>query len=137
MSGTLDMNVPMCSTQENPWCDKRATTTFICKVEGREVRMCGPCNAAWKDKARHDPYLLARCPNCTKNRQPEALPRPVIVPSDVEMLGEYTEAAVRAAMERSGVLIDQRENVIRLLKTDLSVWVEVPVARAGAPDAPG
>ena len=124
-------NLPQCQTQENPWCTRRAQHTFICKVEGREVRMCSPCETHWKEQARNDPYLLLRCPNCVKNRTPETLPRPVLTAES--MLGEYTEAAMMEAMRRVGVLADQRANVIKLLKTDLSVWTDSPVrARAGA-----
>lgn len=135
MTSTLDMHVPMCQTQSNPWCTKRAEFSFICKVEGREVRMCGPCNTRWKERATNDPYLLPRCPNCTKGHKPETLPRPVEAPSD--MLGKYTELAIMEAMRRVGVLVDQRESVIHLLKTDLSVWTDSRApARAGA-DASG
>jgi hypothetical protein len=97
--------------------------------------MCGPCHVRWRDLAKLDPYLLPRCPNCTKNRKPETLPRPVEVP--VEMLGKYTEAALMEAMRRVGVLADQRDSVIHILKSDLSVWTDSRVpARAGA-DASG
>lgn len=135
MSSTLDMNVPMCQTQENPWCTKRAEFSFICKVEGREVRMCGPCNTRWKAAAAIDAYLLPRCPNCTRNRSPETLPRPVEAP--VDMLGKYTEIAVMEAMRRVGVLSDQRDSVIRLLKTDLSVWTDSRVPVQAGTDASG
>ena len=126
------MNFPQCQTQTNPWCTKRSEFSFICKVEGREVRMCGPCHDHWKVKAQNDPYLLARCPNCTRNHvATPSLPRPVLTTES--MLGIYTEAALVEAMRRVGVLVDQQKRVINLLKTDLSVWTDSQAnARAGA-----
>lgn len=114
-------NAILCDTPDWPGCQLVAAFSWVCNVEGREVTLCRNCDKMWKDHARTNSSLGVRCPNCAKSAPPEALPRPE---GYTDLLGEYMRIAVDRAMHRAGVLIDQRQAVIKLLDTDMSIWAE-------------
>lgn len=122
----------LCDTPEWPGCQLVAAISWVCTKEGREVTLCRNCDKMWKDHARGNPALGVCCPNCARTVPPAALPRPE---GYKDLLGNYTRIALEEAMRRCGILKDQREAVLKLLDTDMSIWAGAE-ARAGA-DASG
>lgn len=114
-----------CDKQDWPGCTLLANMTWVCTVEGRQVRLCNNCDKAWKQHARGKPDLMVRCPNCSRN-VPE-----IMLPQDEgmhDLLGTYYEHAFNEAMRRAGILEPIRKTVIKILDTDLSIWADAEKA---------
>jgi hypothetical protein len=126
-------NAVLCDTPTWPGCQLIAAHAFVCNVEGREATLCRSCDKMWKEFAKGDPRLSARCPNCSKQLPEATLPRDEGMH---DLLGSYYEHAMTEAMRRAGVLEPTRKAVIKLLDTDLSIWADAekasPVAKAWA-----
>lgn len=120
MTGPLGAAALRCDTQEWPGCTLLAQVSWVCTREGRQVRLCRHCDNEWKQFARGNPVLTVCCPNCSKSLPDIALPRDEGMK---DMLGSYYEAAMREAMRRAGILEPIRNTVIKMLDTDLSIWV--------------
>lgn len=112
----------LCDTPEWTGCEQRAAVAWTCQVEGREVTLCRSCDRLWKDHARRDPRLFARCPNCAKSVPASATEPPKLGMSD--LLGTYLSVAIDRAMHRAGILKPSRDAVLKILDTDMSVWEE-------------
>jgi hypothetical protein len=111
----------LCDTPEWPGCQIVAAIGWICTREGRDVHMCRVCDKNWKEFAKGSPVLRVQCPNCSKELPEVAAPAPVIV---YDMLGDYMAVAVERAMHHAGILEPVRKDVLKILRTDMSVWAE-------------
>jgi hypothetical protein len=92
----------------------------MCPVEGREVALCGPCNAAWRIRAAAEEKLRNRCPLCASAQisvsagvNPAETTRPVLP----VLTGDLADA-LDAAMFQEGLLVDVRRRVLRRLGAD-------------------
>jgi hypothetical protein len=111
------------------WCDVRkehmrraepAVRTITCKVEGRQVDLCGNHSSLWIAKVQARPVLASYCPNCVHlvkiqdDKVPGADTRPLTGP---------LADALDNAMMRSGVLIDKRQMTLRFLAENQDPYV--------------
>ena len=101
----------LCDLRDRPGCQHTAGSTFICKVEGREVALCGNCLRWWREHALANPGLEFRCPNCAPQFLANKETRPANAPAPVLLTGPIADL-IDQSMYRQGILIDIRRRVL-------------------------
>jgi hypothetical protein len=108
-------------------CQGVAIVRWICHIEGREVRLCAPCDRAWKEMASKTANMKLRCPNCASNyhatRQMNGSGEHRTGPADAEPLtGPLADAFTRALLAE-GIPSDARARILARLATDSDPYV--------------
>jgi len=102
--------------EEHPGCERKATTTFVCVIEGREVALCNNCNRIWRERVKLEPEQANRCPLCSKHAIPVTMP--ARQPALGRALAGPVAEIIDDAMFREGLLVDVRARVLRRLATE-------------------
>lgn len=96
-----------------------------CLTEGRQARLCGACLGVWRSRAALDPVLQRRCPGCESAW--ETTKSALVVSQPVQSLPEGPVAAALVhAMLMEGLLVDDRERILRRLQQEAPWLFEVP-----------
>jgi hypothetical protein len=124
--------VNICDSQkaEHPpeHCTLEPSVVWICRIEGREVRHCQPCDAVWKKQANRIPALKQRCPNCAYQYFDSRIPPERDFhtgTSDGEPLEGPLANAIDRAMLAEGVLADTRKRVLARLASDDDSYISM------------
>jgi hypothetical protein len=121
-----------------PDCRIKAEVIWICRVEGREVTLCGPCDQAWKRMANITPALQQRCPHCAskyhESRQISPSGHSTGPLGGLPIEGPLAEA-INRAMLAEGISGDARRRVLTRMAADSDPYIASllrSVASAGA-----
>lgn len=119
-------------------CAGDAVLIMYCQAEGRAVPMCAPCNRAWRERARGDSGLAARCPLCAPSwLATQSSPAVAAVPAPAgTMLSGPVADLLDAAMKAEGLLVDVRQRVLLRLGSEPSLQEGSYAGRLPARDGP-
>lgn len=126
-------NRALCDTPTWEGCTVTADYGFVCNVEGVQRHQCNNCKNRWRERARQDPVLAARCPICSEKLPVRPLPRPQTDYSG--LLGSYMAVAFDEAMRRAGILAPVRAQVLQIADTQMDIWAAAEVQSGQALDA--